>query len=127
MYIAKYTSAFILMALATPALADSVDNLSDASKDSATAVAEIAEAGVRTVVGVAALPASVAAGGSVVAGAIVEGVGDSTVQVGLGAAHGADEMARFANAPLSVSDDVVVGPPPQGAPNVPAAPKAAAR
>ena len=96
--------------LATPAMADSVDNQSTASAEVLKAAAALTEAGLKTAVAIAVLPAAVAGAGSL-------GVGDSVAGVGTATLHQASDGARFANEPLSVSDDVVVRPQP--APVVP--------
>lgn len=117
-------TSLISFGAATPAAADSFDTQSTASADSARAVAELAEAGVRTIAGVVAVPLSVAAGGSAVAGVSVAALGAAGVDLATDGSVAAGNLAHFANEPLLVSDEVIVAshadrPAAQDAPNVP--------
>jgi hypothetical protein len=99
---------------AAPALAsaDSVTNYATASDQSAQAASAFAEAGVKTVAGVVALPLMVAAGGSVVVGSAAQGVGDSAMALGGDASLAASDAADFSDKPLAVTDTVVLAPQP---------------
>ena len=102
--------ASLALALATPAFADSIDNQSAASAEALKAAAALTEAGLKTAVALAVLPAAVAGAGSLATGESVAGVGTATLRQ-------ARDGARFANQPLAISDDVVIRPQP--APVVP--------
>ncbi|MDQ0463796.1 hypothetical protein QO010_001567 [Caulobacter ginsengisoli] len=104
---------------AAPALAqaDSVTNYSTASDQSAQAVSAFAEAGVKTVAGVVALPLMVAAGGSAAVGSTAQGVGDSSMALADGTSQAGSDAADFSGQPLTVTDRVVLAPQP--APVVP--------
>lgn len=103
---------------AGPALAqDSVANASAAGGASSEVVTHLAASGVQTVVGVAAIPASVVGGASMVGGSAVVGAGAASVQAGAGLSEAAGDSAKFASGPLKVDDRVVVSPDP--APAVP--------
>ena len=81
---------------------DSTTNLSNAATDSGIATARLSEAGVRTVVGVVAVPVTLG--------------GFSVVAVGYSAASQGEDMYRYANEPLKVSPETVIAQP---APKVP--------
>jgi hypothetical protein len=107
--------AVLAAALAGPALAQ------DSAQDGSKAVGAVSEAtallgasGVKTAVGVSAVPVSVAAGG-----ASAVGVGAASVAVGAsGVASGLSEAAgQSGKVALKVDDDVVVAP--DAAPKVP--------
>lgn len=91
-----------LMAASSVHAQDSLANLSKASADSAVATAELAEAGVKVVGGVAAAP-------FIAAGTITEGAGRAMRQ-------GGEAMWDSANGPLEISPETVVADP---APQVP--------
>lgn len=96
-------AAAALAIVATSAHAqDSLANVSKASADSAVAVAELTEAGVKVVAGTVALP-------FIAAGTAAEGAGRAVRQ-------GGEDVWDSANAPLDVSPETVVA---QAAPQVP--------
>lgn len=98
--------------VAAPALAqDSVANGSTAGSAASELVTHLAASGVQTVVGVSAVPASVAGTVSVAGGASVAGVGAGVSQAAGGSADAAS------GGPLKVDDRVVISPDP--APAVP--------
>ena len=80
------------------AQADSFQNFSEATGDSAQAGARVVAAGGQVAIGAIAVPLAAA-------GALAEGAGGA-------ANHIADDMWTAANAPLTVSDEVVVAQPP---------------
>jgi hypothetical protein len=96
--------------LSTPAWAQSEQNASDASAETSEAVGALTESGVKASVGVVAVPVGSAAVGSVAVGSGIMGAGMASAAL-------ADGASNFSNAPLSVSDDVVVAP--DAPPNVP--------
>lgn len=107
-----------LALVAGPTLAqDSAANASAAAGASSEVVTHLAASGVQTVVGVAALPASVVAGASVVGGSAAVGAGADSVKAGAGMSEAAGDSAKFASGKLKVDDRVVVSPDP--APAVP--------
>lgn len=81
---------------------DSLSNLSKASADSAVSTAELAEAGVKTVVGVVALP-------FVAVGTVAESGGRAVRE-------GGEDAWNAANGPLDISPETVTAQP---APDVP--------
>lgn len=84
---------------------DSAQNGSNAVKASLEAVGDLGMSGVQAVSAVAVVPVSVAATGSVVAGAsLTEAGGDSGVA--------ASDSAAFASTPLPVTKKVIVAQPP---------------
>jgi hypothetical protein len=85
---------------------DSLGNVSTASGDSLEASARLAEAGVKTVVGVVALP-------FVAVGAIAESGGGAVRQSG-------EAVWDSANGPLEIGNDTVIA---QGRPSVPYEPQ----
>jgi hypothetical protein len=107
-----FAAGAVLVVLAAPATAlaqDSVQNGSNAVKASVEAVGDLGASGVQTASAVSVVPVSIAATGSVVAGAsLTEAGGDSSV-----AAH---DSAAFASTPLPVTKKVIVAQP---APKVP--------
>lgn len=104
----------------TPALAqDSGQEGSQASTSASEAVAHLSASGVKTAVGVSAVPLGAAAVGASVVGAGTISVGGASVSAGtslMGAAIEASETG------LKVDDDVVLSPDP--APKVPYKPAA---
>jgi len=111
---AAFCAAFAATAMPAGA-ADSV--YSGASEESAEAVAAIAEAGIKTVAGLVAVPLAVAGGGSMATGSSAQALGDSAEVVGHEVFDAAEETGRFASEPLSVTDEVILKPQP--APRVP--------
>lgn len=100
-----------LALVAGPALAqDSVANASAAGGASSEVATHLAASGVQTVIGIAAVPASVVGAGSMVGGSALVGAG-------AGLSEAAGDSAGFASGPLKVDDKVVVSPDP--APAVP--------
>jgi hypothetical protein len=88
---------------------DSLQNGSNAVKASAEGVGNLGMSGVQAVSAVAVVPVSVAATGSVVAGAsLTEAGGDSGVA--------ASDSAAFASTPLPVTQKVIVAQPPPKVP-----------
>lgn len=102
-----------LALLAAPAFAqDSATDASGASAATSQAVGLLAASGVKTAVGVSALPVGVVGVGSVVGGSAVAASGAASVGVGGAVSEIADASGR-----LVVDDHVVVSPDP--APAVP--------
>ncbi len=95
-------SAGLALAATTVHAQDSLSNLSKASADSAVSTAELAEAGVKTVVGVVALP-------FMVAGTVAESSGRAVRE-------GGEDAWNAANGPLEISPETVTAQP---APQVP--------
>jgi hypothetical protein len=94
--------------MASPAVVvaqDSAQNGSNAVKASLEAVGYLGASGVQAVSAVAVVPVSVAATGSVVAGASLTEAGDDS-------AVGAGDSAAFASTPLPVTKKVIVAQPP---------------
>jgi hypothetical protein len=116
-----------ILAAAAPAFADqSAQNLSAASKQTSLAVGAIGESGLKAASGVVAIPlggVALASGAvGVAAGAsgqyeIAKGFSDASVAI----TKDARALVEFSNAPLSITDDVVVAKP-QPAPKVPFTP-----
>ena len=108
----RFAAAAVLIILVAPEAAlaqDSAQNGSNAVKASVEAVGDLGASGIQTASAVSLVPVSVAATGSVVAGAsLTEAGGDSSV-----AAH---DSAAFASTPLPVTKKVIVAQP---APKVP--------
>ena len=128
------TTLVLAAALAAPAHAQggSVRNGSEASKQAIVAVGAVGESGVKAASGVVAIPM----GGIAVASGAVGHVANASGYTDVGAtfstgAAGATKAAKslvdFSGAPLTVSDDVIVGrpatPAPQPVPNVPYTPE----
>ena len=128
------TTLVLAAALAAPAHAQggSVRNGSEASKQAIVAVGAVGESGVKAASGVVAIPM----GGVAVASGAVGHVANASGYTDVGAtfstgAAGATKAAKslvdFSGAPLTVSDDVIVGrpatPAPQPVPNVPYTPE----
>lgn len=107
-----------LALVAGPALAqDSVAHASAAGGVSSEVATHLAASGVQTVIGIAAVPASVVGAGSAVGGSAVVGAGAASVGASAGLSEAAGDSAGFASSPLKVDDKVVVSPDP--APAVP--------
>jgi hypothetical protein len=105
-------AAVVFVVFAAPAAVlaqDSVQNGSNAVRASAEAVGGLGLSGVQTALAVSVVPVSVAAGGSVVAGA-------SLTETGGGSSVAARDSAAFASTPLPVTKRVIVAQP---APAVP--------
>jgi hypothetical protein len=105
-----------LAATATPAAAQD-SAYSAASEESAEAFGAIAEAGLKTVVGVIAVPVMVGGSGSVLAGGSDQLAGDSAAAVGEEVLEAGEEAGAFATSPLSVTEQVIIKAQP--APQVP--------
>ncbi|MBP7703938.1 MAG: hypothetical protein KA105_01480 [Caulobacter sp.] len=110
----SFLAAGVAAALAaSPAMARAQDSsYAQASGESAEAVAALAEAGVKTVSGVVAVPVMVAGAGSVAVGSVAEGLGDSAQVVGSETVDAGSEAANFATTPLTLTDQVVTKPQP---------------
>ena len=111
-----------VLSIATLALAasgaqaqDSTANASAGGGASSEVAGHLTASGVQAVVGVAALPVSVAAGASVVGGSAVATAGAGSAAVGGGLSEAAGDSADFASGPLKVDDKVVVSPDPMPA------------
>lgn len=127
------TALALAIALAAPAHAQggSLRNGSEASKQVIVSVGAIGESGVKASTGVVALPmggvalASGAVGHAANASGYTE-VGTTFSDGAAGATKAAKSLVEFSGAPLTVSDEVIVGRPeqpvPQPAPNVPYTP-----
>lgn len=125
-------TAAMLIALSAPAFAQSsLRNGSEASKQASQAVGAIGESGFKAASGVVALPMGVIAVGSGAVGHSANASGYTHVGEGFeagaaSATKAAKALVDFSGAPLSVSDDVIVGrktePQAQPAPAVPFTP-----
>lgn len=115
--VATAIAAAIAAAIASPALA-AEGPYSGASEESAEGVAALAEAGVKTVSGVVAVPLMLGGLGSQAAGSTAANFGEASAEIGGATSQGGFEAAQFATSPLSVTDEVVLKPQP--APQVPA-------
>lgn len=105
---------------APPALAqDSGQEGSQASTSASEAVAHLGASGVKTAVGVSAVPLGAAAVGASVVGAGAASAGAASITAGTGLMGAAIEASETG---LKVDDDVVVSPDP--APKVPYKPAA---
>lgn len=93
-----FASVLAAMLLAESAFADSTQNASGASKDSAEASAKLAASGVQLTMGAVAVPLAVV-------GAAAAGTGEVALAISEGLWAGA-------NAPLEVSDEVLTALPP---------------
>lgn len=101
----------VLALCAGPSLAqDSAAHASAAVGGSSEVAAHLTASGVQTVIGVSAVPASVAGAASVAGGSAVAATGSAVSEA-------AGASAEFASGPLKVDDRVVVSPDP--APAVP--------
>jgi hypothetical protein len=105
----------IALLASTPACAQSA--ASQALGDSAKAVGEGVEVGVKTAVGVVAAPVTIVGAASTAAGAVAEGAGKLAGKVGGQTLDAGSAAAQFAAEPLRVDDDVIVAPMPK--PQVP--------
>lgn len=124
--------ATILVLAALPAAhAQSAQNASTALKQTSIAAGAVTESGLRATSGVVAIPlgATAVASGAVGVGAGASGQTDIAKGfsgASLDASKGAKAMVDFSNAPLAISDDVVIAKPkaapPQSAPKVPYSP-----
>lgn len=92
-----FASLLAAALMADGAFADSFQNASTASKDSAEASAELAASGVQLTMGAVAVPLALA-------GAVTAGAGEVALEVSEGLWEGA-------NAPLNVSDEVLTAVP----------------
>lgn len=126
--------AIAILALATPTHAQggSVRNGSEASKQAIVAVGAVGESGVKATSGVVAIPMGGIAVASGAVGHVANASGytdvGTTFSTGAaGATKAAKSLVDFSGAPLTVSDDVIVGRPAtpvaQPVPNVPYAPE----
>lgn len=126
--------AIAILALAAPAHAQggSVRNGSEASKQAIVAVGAVGESGVKASTGVVAIPMGGVAVASGAVGHVANASGytdvGATFSTGAaGATKAAKSLVQFSGAPLTVSDEVIVGRPeqpvPQPAPNVPYTPE----
>jgi hypothetical protein len=118
-----------ILATAGPAFADqSAQNASTASRQTSIAVGAIGESGLRATSGVVAVPLGGVALASGAVGAAAGASGQYEVAKGFSdasaaATRDARSLVEFSNAPLSITDDVVVAKP-QPAPKVPFTPVA---
>ena len=112
-----------------PAYGQSAQNASNASKQTSVAVGAIGESGLRATSGVVAVPlgAVALASGAVGVGSAASGQTDAALGFSAAAgdaSRGAKALVDFSNAPLTITDEVVVAKP-QPAPKVPYTPVAA--
>lgn len=128
----RYGLASILaLGLAGAAHAQSVENASKALEQTSLAAGAIGESGLRATSGVVAVPLGVTAlaSGAVGVGAAASGqvdVADGFSAAAKDTSHAARTLVEFSNAPLTITDEVVVGQkrvPPQPAPHVPYRPQ----
>lgn len=106
-------AACALATTAAPAVAqDSIAHASAAGAGSSEVAGHLGASGVQAVVGVAALPISVAAAGSAAGGSTVLAAGAGSVAAGAGLSEAAAASADFASGPLQVDEKVVVSPDP---------------
>jgi hypothetical protein len=118
-----------ILATAAPAFADqSAQNASAASKQASIAVGAIGESGLRATSGVVAIPLGGVALASGAVGVAAGASGQFELANGFSEASAAAvkdarSLVEFSNAPLSITDDVVVAKP-QPAPKVPFTPAA---
>lgn len=124
----------LAIALAAPAHAQggSLRNGSEASKQVIVAVGAIGESGVKASTGVVAIPMGSVALASGAVGHVANASGYTDVGTtfsdgAAGATKAAKSLVEFSGAPLTVSDEVIVGRPeqpvPQPAPHVPYTPE----
>jgi hypothetical protein len=116
------------LAVMPAAFGQSAQNASTASGQTSVAVGAIGESGLKATSGVVAIPLGVAgvASGAVAVGASASGqteLAGGFSGAATGASQGASALVEFSNAPLSISDDVVIAAP-QAAPEVPYTPAA---
>lgn len=135
MRLAQTVSTLALAAaLAAPAYAQggSLRNGSEASKQAIVAVGAVGESGVKAASGVVAIPMGGVAVASGAVGHVANASGYTDVGTvfsggAAGATNAAKSLVDFSGAPLTVSDDVIVGRPatpvPQPVPNVPHTPE----
>jgi hypothetical protein len=122
---ALIAGAFLASAL--PAFADqSAQNASTASKQTSIAVGAIGESGLKATSGVVAVPLGgvALASGAVGVGASASGqfeIAKGFSEASASTVKSARALVEFSNAPLSITDDVVVAKP-QPAPKVPYTP-----
>lgn len=128
------TTLMLALALAAPSHAQggSVKNGSEASKQAIIAVGAVGESGVKASSGVVAIPMGGIALASGAVGHAANASGYTDVGTAFsGGAEGATDAAKslvdFSGAPLTVTDEVIVGrlekPAPQPVPQVPYAPE----
>ena len=128
------TTLALAIALAAPAHAQggSLRNGSEASRQAVVAVGAIGESGVKASTGVVAIPMGGVALASGAVGHVANASGYTEVGTtfsdgAAGATKAAKSLVDFSGAPLTVSDEVIVGRPeqpvPQPAPNVPYTPE----
>jgi hypothetical protein len=131
------TTSVLALAAAMPAHAQSsMKNASDASKQTSMAVGAIGESGLKATSGVVAIPFGAVALGSGAVGIAANAsgqteVGDAFSKASASVSKDARKLVEFSNAPLTVTDDVIVrrpaNPAPQAAPEVPFTPTPAAQ
>jgi hypothetical protein len=92
-----FASLLAAALMADSAFADSFQNASTASKDSAEASAELAASGVQLTMGAVAVPLAAV-------GAVTAGAGQAALEI-------SEELWEGANAPLTVSDEVLTAVP----------------
>ena len=116
-----------VLGVASPALAQSEKNASDASAQTSIAVGAIGESGLKATAGVVGVPLAAAGSAAAVTGVGLSAAGLPTsggalATVGSGTAQAGIDLVEFSGKPLTITKDVVVGPAPQPAPKVPYAP-----
>lgn len=124
-------AALLAFSLAGAAQAQSVENASTASEQTSLAVGAIGESGLRATSGVVAVPLGVTALASGTAGVGAAASGQIEAADGFSAAakdasRAARALVEISNAPLTITDEVVVGRKPvapQPAPRVPYRPQ----
>lgn len=127
------TVSFLALAAAMPAQAQSsMQNASDASKQTSMAIGAIGESGLKATSGVVAIPLGAVALGSGAVGVAAHASGQTEIGGAFSTASknvskDARKLVEFSNAPLSVTDDVIIRrqttPAPQAAPAVPFTPQ----
>ena len=130
MRLAMTTALFISIGAAAPTYAQSsVQNASEASRQTSQAVGAIGESGLKASSGVVAVPTGAIAVASGAAGHSANASGFTDIGAGFeagsaSATKAATALVDFSGSPLTVADDVIVGrkPEPQPAPALPYAP-----
>ena|SRR5690349_5917119 len=117
------------LAFTTPAFAEpqSAQNLSTALKQTSLAAGAITESVLRATSGVVAIPLGATALASGAVGVAATASGQYEIGKGFSAASAATtkdarELVEFSNAPLTITNEVVLGKTPQPAPKVPYTP-----
>ncbi len=120
-------TAAAVFILTMPAWAQSAQNASNASKQTSVAIGAIGESGLKATSGVVAIPLGAVAVTSGAVGFSANASGHTDIGLGFSqgaasATKGAKALVDFSNAPLRITDEVIVGRKPQPAPAVPYTP-----